>query len=121
MAHIAVTPRAPGRFRTGNLAHQLRVAPHTVGFDDFTVLLSDADRLVKVLKGETLGMPVSVNHLRRVLADQIVRRVAVVAGRDRVVRGLLPPVVLLAHDVTVHAGRGVIGCLLYTSPSPRDS
>ena len=43
-----------------------------------------------------------------VLADEVVRDVAVVAGGDGVVRTLLPAVVLLVHDVAVGAGARVV-------------
>ena len=54
-------------------------------------------------------MPKTVRRLRRVLADEICRRVAAIAGGDRAMGRLEPAVELLAHDMAVGAGRRIIG------------
>jgi hypothetical protein len=51
---------------------------------------------------------VAVHRLREVLADEVVRQVAVHALRDRVVTGLLPAVVLRLHDVAVRADLRIV-------------
>src|SRR3569832_496353 len=71
------------------------------------VLLLDHDRLVEVLQREALRMVVAVLGLGDVLADVIVRQVAVDAGRDAMVAGFLPRVVLRVHDVAVRAGHRI--------------
>ena len=52
---------------------------------------------------------VAVFGLRHVFPDEVMRRVAVIAGGDCVMSGLLPAVVLFAHDVTVDAGFRIVG------------
>src|SRR5215510_9392183 len=54
-------------------------------------------------------MPEPVRRLCRILADEGCWGVAVIAGRNRAVRGLEPTVILFAHHVAVGAGRGIVG------------
>ena len=68
----------------------------------------DLDRLVKTAEREIIGMPEAVRSLDGVFADRVVRRVAVVAGRDGVMARFLPAVVLLLHDVTIGAGARIV-------------
>src|SRR5690349_21460169 len=67
----------------------------------------DHDRLVEILEGEALGVVPAVAGLGHVLGDELVRQVAIDAAGDGVVAGAVPGVVLVAHDVAVHAGGGV--------------
>src|SRR4030095_13031673 len=53
-------------------------------------------------------MPEAIGCLRGILADEVCRSVAVVAGRHRAVRRLAPAVELFAHDVAVGAGRRIV-------------
>src|SRR5262245_442479 len=54
-------------------------------------------------------MPRAVLGFGPVLANEIVRHMAVVAYRHSMMRGFLPTVVLFAHDVAVHARLRIVG------------
>ena len=54
-------------------------------------------------------MPEAVGRFRRILADEVCRGVAMVAGRNCPVRRLEPAVELFAHHMAIGAGRRVIG------------
>src|SRR5688572_8156758 len=82
-----------------NLLHEGFVAPAAVEVDDLAVVRPDPDGLGEILEREALRMPEPVLGLRRVLADEALRDVAVVAGGEAVVARLLPAVVVVAHDV----------------------
>src|SRR5687768_409953 len=58
---------------------------------------------------EVERMPEPVSCFDRVFAYRIVRRVAVVARRDRAVRGLVPRVEVFTHDVAIRARARVVG------------
>src|SRR5271169_4715909 len=73
---------------------------------DFVIEPGDLDRVGIAAGGEVEGMPESVVGLHRIFADDVMRSVAVVAGRDRMMTRLHPRVVLCLHDVAVGAGHG---------------
>src|SRR5262245_49429727 len=79
------------------------MAADTIVLQNRRVLRLDADRLRKILQREALRVPESVLGLRNVLADEIVRQMAVDAFRVSVMTRMLPAVVLLAHDVAIDA------------------
>src|SRR5829696_5548467 len=87
--HRRLTVRAD---MPGHLVHQLPVAGEAVGPQDARVVVGNLDRFVEVLEGEIERVPEAVPTLGRVLADQVVRHVAVVTGGDRMMAGLLPTV-----------------------------
>jgi hypothetical protein len=91
-----------------HLARQLLVAAQAVVLHHREARRLDLDRLVKVLQREALAVPEAVVGLGHVLAHKIVRHVAVVARRNRMVRTLFPRVVLVTHDVAVDARLGVV-------------
>src|SRR5262245_40784160 len=68
----------------------------------------DHQRVAIVLQSEPLGVPEPVLGLGIVFVREVVRRVAVVADGDGMVAGLLPAVVVVAHDVAVDARPGVV-------------
>ena len=107
------SPMALRAINFGAMCGQLRnkrfVTPNAVVLDNSQTAAFDLNRLVKILKSKALAMPQPVLDLRQILADQIVRHVAVVAHRESVMARLLPTVVLLAHDVTVDAGGRIVG------------
>jgi hypothetical protein len=78
-------------------------------FDDLVIEFRDLNRVWVVAAGEIEGMPETVIRFDRVLPDDVVRGVTVVASRCVVMAGLDPTVVLLAHDVTIHAGLRIVG------------
>lgn len=92
-----------------DLAHESAVAAQAIILDDRRRARVQLDRLVEILKREAPGVAIAVLHLGEVLAEKVLRHVAVVAGGEGVVAGVLPGFVLLAHDVAVDAGHGVVG------------
>src|SRR4029077_9101069 len=76
---------------------------------DFVIELRDLDGVGIPAGGEVEGMPESVVGLDGVLAENVVRSVAVVAGRGRVMARLQPGIVLRLHHVAVGAGGRVVG------------
>ncbi len=77
-------------------------------FGHLAVSLGYLDRLVERVGSEIIRMPKTVGGLCVVFADEIMRRVAIVAGRDRMMARLLPAVVLLIHYVAVGTRRWII-------------
>jgi hypothetical protein len=69
-----------------DLADDLPVATDAIPLKDRRVFGPNDDRLVKVLQRETLRMPETIFGFGDILADEIVRRVTVVARGHRVVR-----------------------------------
>ena len=88
-------------------ADEIAVTGDAVFFQDARVTRLDPDWLVKVLQREAFRVPKTVLGLGQILADQIVRRVAVVASREGMMARLLPTVVLISHDVTIDARRTI--------------
>ena len=88
-------------FFAQDLVHKVFVAVDTVVLQDLRVMRADADRLVEVLEGEALRVPDAVLGLRQILGDKLVRRVAVVTGGMRMMTGLRPAIVMIAHDLAV--------------------
>src|SRR5688500_18118532 len=68
--------------------HEVAVAVDAVRLQDVGVAIADADRLVEILKRERLAVPKAVVRLGQILADEIVREVAVDALGRLVVAGL---------------------------------
>ena len=61
------------------------------------------NRLMEIAGCEGVRMPEAVIGLRPVFAKEVVRRVAIVAGRHRTVTGLHPGIIIILHDVAVSA------------------
>jgi hypothetical protein len=72
------------------------------------VASTDANGFVEVLKREALGMPKPIFRFGQVFADEVMRRVTVIARRHGVMAGFLPTVVFIAHDMAIDAGFRVI-------------
>src|SRR5262245_44669315 len=85
------------------------MATDAVGLDDSAAGRLDSDRLVEVAGGEAVGVPQAVVGLGVPLAEEVMWDVAIVAGGEGVMAGLLPGVVLVVHDVTVGARLRVAG------------
>src|SRR5262245_31968567 len=68
----------------------------------------DVNIVLVATRGEEKRMPEAIGCLRGILADDVCRGVAVIAGRHRAVRRLAPAVKLFAHDVAVGAGRRIV-------------
>ena len=69
----------------------------------------DLNIVLVAARGEKKRMPEAVGRFRRILADEVCRGVAAIAGRDPAMRRLQPAVEFLLHDMAVGAGRRIIG------------
>ena len=76
---------------------------------DFKAVFGNADVVFEPTGGEVVRMPESVARFRRVLADELRRRVTVVADGGVAMAGFQPSAVLLVHHVAVCARRGIVG------------
>src|SRR5262249_1048401 len=101
----AVTARAG---HVPDLANEVAVTVETRGLQRRSVARLDVDRLLEILERERSAVVVAVQPLREVLPEEVVWHMAIVAGRHRVMRALLPALVLRVHDVTVRAGGRVV-------------
>ena len=68
---------------------------------DLVVELGDFDGVGIVAAGEVERVPESIVSFDRVFSDEVVRRVAVIAGSNRVVARFLPGIVLRLHNMAV--------------------
>ena len=66
------------------------MALHAIALKDPRILFLDQDRFLKLLRREGQGVVVPVFSLGDVFADKIVREVAIDAGGNGMVAGLLP-------------------------------
>src|SRR5262249_44610734 len=107
-AHACGRLSRAGRVRPGYSLGDFRMAFLACLLSDFQVSFIDLNRFVGDGSSEIERMAEGVRSLRRVLAEEVRGRVAVVAGGDGVVRRLQPAVVLLVHYVAVGARRGVV-------------
>src|ERR1043166_1892826 len=82
-----------------DFANVLAVPVEAVGVEHGGVVGLDANWLVKILKGESLGMMVAVLSLGHVLADEVVRHVAIIARCKGVMAGFLPRIIFVALAV----------------------
>ena len=88
---VDTTDRAGIGGRTGHLLmYEIAVARQAVILKDLAVLRLDHDRLMKILKGEALRVVITVFRLGDVLADEVVREMAVHAFRHGVMARFLP-------------------------------
>ena len=91
-----------------DLAHRLLVTTDAVVLQRLRVMIANANRFVKVLEGEAFAMPDAVLRFGQILRNESVRGVAVVAGGDGMMAAMLPAIELLAHDMAIHAGVGIV-------------
>ena len=107
-----VTMRTFQAFMVGSGSHyhlmdEILMTMNAISLQDVGVLLVNADRFMKVLQGEALGMPEAILGLGEILADELVRQMAIDAGGSSMMTRLLPSIVLFTHDVAVDASFGV--------------
>ena len=113
MADTVVTVYAAEPFFTGmrddpGLVYKFIVAMDAVGVKQFAAGWPHLDRLVKILQRKRLGMQKAVLTFFIILAEKIMGQVAIVTGSGGMMTGLLPAIVLVAHDVTIDACFGVV-------------
>jgi hypothetical protein len=85
------------------------VAPKAVALQHLGIRSHDADGLREVLQGESLGVPVAVTGFYVQLVEGVLLgQMTIIAGGMSMVGTLPPTIVMVAHDVTVHAGRWIV-------------
>lgn len=84
------------------------IAPAAGVLHHLVIELRDLDRVGISAASEIKGMPESVVRLHRIFPHNVVRSVAIVACRHRVVARFHSGVVLRLHHVTVCAGSGIV-------------
>lgn len=95
--------------RTFNRVHDFLMTLSTGFFGDLKAVFGNAYVVFEPTGGEIVRMPESVARLGHVLADELRRRVTVVADSSVTMTGLQPSAVLVVHDVAVRARRGIVG------------
>jgi len=109
---------AAGAFQTpGPSVHDIAVNGRRDAFmaspagilDHFVVELRDLDGVGVVPGREIERVPEPIVGLDRVLSDDVVRRVAVIADRDHMMARLQPRFILRLHHMTIRAGFRIVG------------
>src|SRR4051812_9286682 len=77
-------------------------------FGDAQAAILDLDWFVKLARGKGERVKESVFCLGEILRDKRRRRMAVVAGRDRVMTRFDPAIEMILHDMAVGAGLGIV-------------
>ena len=91
-----------------NSVHGILMTFPASSLGDFKAVFGNAYVVFEPTGGEIVRMPESVARLGHVFADELRRRVAVVADGDVAMTGLQPRAVLVIHDMTVCARRGIV-------------
>jgi len=76
---------------------------------DLLIAFGDLNRIRIVARREIERMPEAVLRLGGILANEISRRVAVITGRYTAMARLDPTIILILHDMAIHASLGIIG------------
>jgi hypothetical protein len=92
----------------GYLADGNGMAVHTIMLEGIEISRTNTNRFAKILEGKGLGMVPAVVEFDEVFLRQGMRHVAIIAGSGHAVARLGPGIIVLPHDVTVHAGLGLI-------------
>src|SRR5690606_3189647 len=113
MPHARVAPQAVLRRRhVDGRRHRVRdvgMTGHARPDRNLAVAWRDDDGIGEVTGGEGERVVPAVDGFRDVLANRVVRRVAVVTDGDGAMTAAHPARVLLVHDVAVRACDGVVG------------
>ena len=91
------------------LADLALVAACTVVVQCYFVMRTNSEGLGKILQGEAFGMPESVLCLGNIFGEKRLGRMAVIARGNAMMTRFLPAIVLLVHDVAVHADLEILG------------
>ena len=70
---------------------------------DLVIVPCDDNRMAKVFERKCQGVIPAVTGFGEQFRNQIVRQMAVITGRDVVVPRIAPGIVLVIHDMAVHA------------------
>lgn len=77
-------------------------------FRDPPAAFLDLDRIVKFAGGEGERVKETVLGLGEILGNEPGRGVAIVAGCDRVMAGIVPAIEMILHNVAIGAGIGIV-------------
>jgi len=102
------------------LLDNLRVAPPTGIFCHGKIHRRDLNWLVKSLRCEGNRVIPSVERFDGPFAYRILRRVAVVAHRNKVMAGFHPCIEVVSHDMAVRTGLGIIRQVRAAACVPKD-
>lgn len=89
--------------------HHGLVAAEARAFHHVETVFLDDDGFMKILKSERRRVSKAVQSLHGVLSDKVMRQMAVVAFGHMVMGRLLPGVHIVAHNVAIDAGLGIVG------------
>ena len=111
-----VVPDGGVAAHTGDLTLAMRhdvmgdglMAAFAGAFGHATVVALDLDVVGIIAGGEVKRVEETVGGFHGVLAEEVVRRVAIVTGGDGAVTRFHPAVVIIAHDVAVRARAGIV-------------
>src|SRR5688572_28923945 len=117
VAHVSVTPNARYRCVRPSVSGSgmvdrfgdLRMAMVTCAFSHPAIALGNAKRVGIPAGGEVERVPDPVPALHHVFADDVMRRVTIVAGCDGMMAAFHPRGVVFAHDVAVGARCRIVG------------
>lgn len=116
MADVAVTGYAAAFLifmKSVDLADHRLVTTDTILLDDLSVAFLRRDGGRIIAGSESQAMVKAIEGFGEPFVDEIMRHMAVIADGYRFVAALSPGFELVAHDVTVDAGGGIIrkiGC-----------
>lgn len=88
--------------------HHGLVTTKTRVFHNIQTVFFNNDGIFEVLQSERRGMTEAVQGLDGIFAHDVVRKMTVIAFGHMMVRGLLPGIEIVLHDVAVDAGAGVV-------------
>ncbi len=77
------------------------MTPYAIAHGDFTIELPDLDRLGETARSEGRAVVPAVDSFNGVFPDDVLWRMATVAGGHFFMAGTVPGVELLAHNVAV--------------------
>jgi hypothetical protein len=93
---------------TVDLTDHRLMAAYTILLDDLGIALTNSDRGREIAGGKSQAVIKTIDCFSDPFADEIVGHMTIIADRDRFVAALPPGFELIAHDMTVDAGSGVI-------------
>jgi hypothetical protein len=91
------------------LADEFSVTVNAVVLYNLSVKLFDTDWVGKMARRKGIAVIPSIDALDHPFIRKVMRGMAVVAGGDSLMAGMIPPIKLLPHHMTVHTGFRVIG------------
>lgn len=97
-----------GAFMTLYIVHKGRVAFHTIFLKIHQVRVRDPYGLRKILQRKSFGMVPSIECFGDIFLWECMRDMAIVAGGRLMVACFDPGIIMIRHNVTIHAGFWVI-------------